>query len=356
MEEMVLTKAEGVSPQVFRPWRRFLARMFDWWLYGRLWFLVQVAVFNQNVASRPATLGGYVLATIVQILLLLLLEPIFLSRLGTTPGKWLLGLAIRHKSGRLLSHAEALERTTQVLFQGLGCAIPIYDLVRLYMSYKMCAASLRLPWDKDTDYTLRRETNWQIVWYIGAMLAVLALLFLAQGQAQLPKHRGDLTPAQFADNVNKLNGYFDWFTDYELTADGHWQKKLVQQSGVVVVGLEKPLDFELITSEGKVCEVRFADEQTAKHMITDNQRQMSLAILAFAGAQKDIHVWQVLYPSWTQVVAAPFQDFDFTWGKIEVRREVSYDGYHLSESLNMLLPEDEETPRHYQTTFVMTRR
>ena len=131
MDEMILTKAIDASPQVFRPWRRFWARMFDWWLCGRLWFLLQMVVFNIDAVTRSATFGRVVIDIVMQIILMLLLEPLFLSRWGTTPGKWLLGLYVTHESGRKLTYTEALHRTSGVLMSGMGLAIPIYDLVRL---------------------------------------------------------------------------------------------------------------------------------------------------------------------------------------------------------------------------------
>ena len=73
MEEMILAKANDndASPQVFSPWRRFWARMFDWWLCGRLWFLIQVLILNIDAAGRAATWGSMILDIIVQLILML---------------------------------------------------------------------------------------------------------------------------------------------------------------------------------------------------------------------------------------------------------------------------------------------
>ncbi len=351
MDEMVLSKAAAAPPQVFRPWRRFFARMLDWWLYGRLWFVLQLLVLNRNAANWSNTLWGLIVDTVVQIGLLLALEPIFLSRWGTTPGKWLLGLRVTHKSGRLLTHAEALARTGQVLSRGMGFAIPIYDLVRQYKSYKICAAGERQVWDEDTAYTLRAESGKQIAAYLGTVLLVLGLLFLALGQAQLPKHRGELTPAQFADNVNRLNAYYDWLPGYILQEDGRWQGQGLQKGNVWVI--QEPANFELTSTDGVVTQVAFSREVNADTLVGSDDQQMVLAILAFAGAPKDIHAWEAIYPSWLKEVSA-FEDFSFTWGQTNIACTVKYSGYGYTESLELLWPQD-GVPRHYELQFVLTR-
>ena len=352
MEEMILSQAMDASPQIFRPWRRFWARMLDWWLYGRLWMVIQILVLNINAAAKPNTLGTLIIDTVVQIGLLLALEPVFLSRWGTTPGKWILGLYVTHKSGRLLTHAEALTRTGQVLSHGMGFGIPIYDLVRLYMSYKTCAAGVRQVWDEDTAYSLRAENARQVAVYIGTLLVVLGLVLLAHGHAQLPKHRGELTPAQFAANVNKLNVFQELLPGYTLQEDGSWQRQ-IGQNGVIYVG-SSPVDFELTLTEGYVSEVRFAREVRANQIVGSDAPQMYLAILAFAGAQKDIHAWDTLNPPWLKKLPA-FESFAFDWGRAKVQCTVHYSGYSYNEALNGLWPVD-GVPHDYQLEFVITQQ
>lgn len=352
MDEMILTKAIDASPQVFRPWRRFWARMFDWWLCGRLWFLLQMVVFNIDAVTRPATFGRVVIDMVMQIILMLLLEPLFLSRWGTTPGKWLLGLYVTHESGRKLTYTEALHRTSGVLMSGMGLAIPIYDLVRLYLSYKACASGLRLSWDDETAYTLGAENGRQVVFYLGAVLLVIALLLAARGQAQLPKHRGELTAVQFVENVNKLNDFYDWLPEYALQEDGSWSRSQ-SNNAIRSSDLERPVDFELIEENGRLTEVRFSRDQS-EGIIFNEQQQITLAIMAYAGAQKNIHFWDMLAPSWTDIIEDPFEDFSFTWGDVKVTYTADYSGYHKNNSFPALFSE-ENTPHHYQMEFVMSK-
>lgn len=353
MNEMILTKAIDAPPQVFRPWRRFWARMFDWWLYGRLWFLIQLMILHIDAASRPAALGSTVVGIIVQIILMLLLEPLFLSRWGTTPGKWLLGLYVTQESGRKLTHTEALYRTSGVLVSGMGIAIPIYDLVRLYLSYKTCAAGIRLSWDEGMVYTLKEESGKQIVLYLGAVLLIIALLLAARGQAQLPKHRGELTAAQFAENVNELNDFYDWLPGCTVQENGQWQQKRTGTSAALYAA-EPTVNFEFTEVDGKLTKVRFDLEKSGKQSIASNEKQMCLAIIAFAGAQKSIHFWDMFSPSWVAIVSEPFQDFAFNWGGIDICCQVTYSGYNKIGNYPALFPE-EEGPRHYQIEFVMSK-
>ena len=353
MDEMILTKAIDASPQVFRPWRRFWARMFDWWLCGRLWFLLQMVVFNIDAVTRPATFGRVVIDIVMQIILMLLLEPLFLSRWGTTPGKWLLGLYVTHESGRKLTYTEALHRTSGVLMSGMGLAIPIYDLVRLYLSYKACASGLRLSWDDETAYTLGAENGRQVVFYLGAVLLVIALLLAARGQAQLPKHRGELTAVQFVENVNKLNDFYDWLPGSYLAENGQWRQKMADAGGSYYAA-EPTVNFEFTETDGRLTEVRFGTDRNYKQHIASNEKQMCLAIMAYAGAQKSIHFWDMFSPWWADLVAVPFEDFAFTWGGVDVHYEVTYSSYEKVSNFPMLFPKD-NGPYHYQMEFVMSK-
>ena len=69
--------------------------------------------------------------TFVGILMMYLLEPILLSKFGTTPGKWLLGLSVRDYDGNLLTLDTARTRTWNALWRGMGLGIPVYDIYRL---------------------------------------------------------------------------------------------------------------------------------------------------------------------------------------------------------------------------------
>ena len=61
---------------------------------------------------------------------------------------------------------------------GLG-AVPIFNLVRYWKSYRACAEGDTLPWDADTVLVLKDERKWRVGVWIGLRAALFAALFLA---------------------------------------------------------------------------------------------------------------------------------------------------------------------------------
>ena len=94
-------------PKEHFPWQRFFARLLDAQIYRSLWVLILPALgFNMLKSSR----GGVLFLELLTLGTMFLLEPLLLSRFGTTPGKWLFGLRVTSPDGRRLTYAEGRER------------------------------------------------------------------------------------------------------------------------------------------------------------------------------------------------------------------------------------------------------
>ena len=94
-------------PKEHFPWQRFFARLLDGQIYRTLWMLLLPALgFNMLKNSR----GGMLFLELLTLGTMFLLEPLLLSRFGTTPGKWLFGLRVTSPDGRKLTYAEGRER------------------------------------------------------------------------------------------------------------------------------------------------------------------------------------------------------------------------------------------------------
>lgn len=90
-------------PKEHFPWQRFFARLLDGQIYRTLWMLLLPALgFNMLKNSR----GGMLFLELLTLGTMFLLEPLLLSRFGTTPGKWLFGLRVTSPDGRKLTYAE----------------------------------------------------------------------------------------------------------------------------------------------------------------------------------------------------------------------------------------------------------
>ena len=99
------------------PVTRFLARSLDLLLYTLLWTAFQYLLLRWH------TMGGALdslLTSYASLALMIFVEPLLLSTLGTTPGKAILGLALRHEDGSRLSYGEGLARTFGVFAGGYG--------------------------------------------------------------------------------------------------------------------------------------------------------------------------------------------------------------------------------------------
>lgn len=188
-------------PKEHFPWQRFFARLLDGQIYRTLWMLLLPALgFNMLKNSR----GGMLFLELLTLGTMFLLEPLLLSRFGTTPGKWLFGLRVTSPDGRKLTYAEGRERTAYLFWYGIRLNLPVFRLYRLYVSYTDEQQGKALPWEDGSEQTIRNHAGWRF-----AAAAVLAALLIAGGVLRVllpvgPVYRGELTVAQFAENYNRI--------------------------------------------------------------------------------------------------------------------------------------------------------
>lgn len=195
----------------FDPWQRYWARTFDLSLAGAAAWAVLTLGFRVSVmgmAGLPRWLFQAVSIVLVWAVLLLL-EPLLLCTWGTTPGKWLLGLELRSKQGKKLTFCQGLRRTWGVLFTGYGLEIPVFSLYCLYRGYKECREDRPMSYDWEAENLYYSKVP---QWGLRAAASVaLALLLIpvrvgCSVQALRPPNRGEVTAAEFAENVNEVSG------------------------------------------------------------------------------------------------------------------------------------------------------
>jgi uncharacterized RDD family membrane protein YckC len=100
--------------------RRFWARWLDLTLYSGIWWIGMWAA-RQDIEA--ALLNPWVM--FFQYLPWFAIEPLLLHYFGTTPGKWLLGLAVVNLDGSRLDLPSAVRRSLRVMFTGVGFGWPI---------------------------------------------------------------------------------------------------------------------------------------------------------------------------------------------------------------------------------------
>lgn len=345
-------------PQVSHPWRRFFARVLDLNLYDTLYSMLLALVFHVNFAIRGT--GAGVLDAIVVLLLMVFLEPLLLRLWGTTPGKFIFGLRVETTGGDKPGYGQGLARTWGVLSRGLGFGIPIYRLYRLYKSYKICSQGEPEPWEDELAYTIR-DTKW----YRGAaaILAyggMVALLAGAMAWAQLPPNRGPINAAEFAENYNYLAEYLGLEPQYLLRADGQWQEVYTEEEGVFrlpTLEMNQP-DFVFCTAEsGELEEVAFQIRwENTDDWVDSGRNQMTLAALAYAGAQKGLNPFGRQRQQIVEAMqSSALEGFELELAGVRLTCRVECTGFYETD-WGILIPESEEGGNTYQLDFRMSKR
>ena len=345
---------EDVLPKVTAPWRRFFARALDSALYSLLWSLL-LLLCGVPLTNRGT--GAQLADAVMLLLLTLALEPPLLTFLGTTPGKWLLGLSVTDPDGGRLSYGAALERTAAALWYGRGFEIPIFYLVRLIKSKRACDDGETLRWEEDSVLVLRDKRSWRSFATLGAFALSLALSLCIYFAAELPKHRGELTVEEFCDNFNRYADYFDLALDGELLPDGTWTfgKTDTDVLSGDLIELSLPPVFHFTEENGILTGLSFDAQCSGFHQLPGRD-EAALAALAFTRAQKGAG----LVPKQTKAVLAQIEQsavggFTAEAYGVEIVWDASATGYASGLPGGFLWPEGKGVETHYEMHFSMKK-
>ena len=290
-------EVEDIRHQI--PWRRFLARGLDFALCSFLWRLFLALALRVNITQR----GGYVVLDFaISMALQLLLEPLFLHRFGTTPGKALFGLRLTRSDGSYFSWQEALQRTGTVLLMGEGLMIPIVSTITNGLGLYRCCHQLEQPWaledeawsdgtDGRTRFWDAPRAGWRAAGYVGVQVLMIVLLSAASLFAYLPFHHGALTVAQFADNYNHLLRYQNApdRPSLLLDEDGAW----FDNSDTIVIDLFSsggPPEFQFEVEDETITRVSFSagsSDSSGFHSLPYSQTVHTIQALLGKVALKD---------------------------------------------------------------------
>lgn len=346
--------ASDVIPPVRAPWRRFFARLLDFWLYSLLADAFLLIVCHLNPARQGSGFG--VLSIILALLGMLFLEPLLLHLWGTTPGKWLTGLSVAADDGdRRLSYGDGLARTVGVLRYGLGWGLPVYRLIRLWKSYKTCDANCDLPWEDGSVLSLRQRRRWftpvLACAYAAALFGVLLLCIVL---AELPRHRGDITAAEFCGNVNRMAAYQGIYFGGTWDDTGAWQAD--DYPYVIHMGAQVPTpDFIITETDGVVTAISF-QYSTTNHAVYPShyQEQMILAALSYAGVQDGFFGYLGARDAILENIRAhPYESFSFTENGVTVTCQTAWSGYQQIGG-DYLWPEESQAVS-YAFSFTMEK-
>ncbi|MGN0479219.1 MAG: RDD family protein [Hominenteromicrobium sp.] len=314
-------------PPPAHPWRRLFARELDLLLCAFPYKLLFSLVFHIN----PTTSTGRTVNIVTLVLAMatmLVLEPLLLHRFGTTPGKAVFGLHLTNKDGSHLSYTDGLRRTWSVLWRGYGLYIPVYNLVRLWKSYKTCTADEPEPWDDypyTRLYTIRDTRPWRGAVFAAAYALCALLSGWAAEVSRLPPNRGELTVAEFAENYNYLCRYYELPVSFSLASDGSWVLPAVTRgfSGLLYTG-DSPKGLLYTTENGVLTGFSVAEENVGLLDVpsADSITMLALAAVtaepnagAFSGAQDRVAA---------MLSGTPYNPAHYTWGRVTIDYTIDF--------------------------------
>ena len=314
------------------PWRRYFARAIDLTLVGLMVSFVQFVLLHHNLVNISK--GENVLCGLAGWGLLVLIEPLLLSRFGTTAGKWCMGITVTRPDGGRLSYGEALERTAAVWLYGAGLGISIVELVCNYRSYRRYMNGEELAWESGSIERFDERGTGRMVLLYAASTALSLALTLAMGlSAALPPNRGELTVAEFAENVNFYRGYFDYGQRWTLDSSGEWVEN-EYENVIYFGGGSEPTPFSYTVEDGVLRAVHWAYSETDEQLFGARVDNARMAYLALAAAQKDTSLFnirgvikQIGSNSWEGDA-----DYSAAWKNVEMRYDARIEGeYYYSE-------------------------
>lgn len=345
--------------KVTAPWRRFFAREIDLTLNSLLWSAFLTLVIGVNISEDflvDALLSFLLLSTtgslFITNVIVLLVEPLFLTFTGTTPGKFCFGLQVAADDGKRLTYREALRRTWDVLRKGYGFFIPIYWIIRMYKSYKACKNDETLYWEEDSVLSLNKG---RLPLGICVTIAFIPFSVMLQDTlnqyAAIPPNTGDITVEEFCENFNDTQEFFGierqlnlppsitsgiaGIPDSALYLDDHagWAKKpgtpYINQNGEYA-----PLPaFQFIEKNGVITGINFSYSVENENVkISSYGETMALAAVSYVCAQDGYSIQPDTPEEIFSLIREHgdyFEDFNFNEAGITVECNIDHEGYDL---------------------------
>ena len=311
------------------PARRFIARIVDTTIVTLIGNAILKIGFRINTGLSMETL---MYCEIIFWLFELMIEPLLLTTIGTTPGKWIMGIKVRDmKTKGKLELKQSYTRALKLAWHGFGFMIPIFTLYKRGVSYFKCRMNDTMPWDAGIDVVLDDDRQTRIA------LCVIAVILLNVGdefiakQAMLPQNRGDITYEQFRENlveIMKYTGYTgDILDNYKVTTGSNGYVSSVS--------------------------ISFTEDQGT----ADRYNQMYLAFLAFAGASEGSDGIKLMLTSVTGKMRAYYNSFEDNYCGVNIKNisdSKIMDENSYSTLYSMLYGSTPSVPAFNQT-FTMTR-
>lgn len=143
--------AEYGEAELARPWPRFWARIFDVFLYSIPASIILALAFPSFFAAAESPGANPFIAGMVILPLVMVLDAVIVSLMGTSPGKAIAGLYVAATDESKLNLETSLKRGGLVYLKGLVLGLPLLNLIGYASGYSAVKENGVTSWDQDTD-------------------------------------------------------------------------------------------------------------------------------------------------------------------------------------------------------------
>lgn len=145
--QVAQSQASQAGARIVWVGKRGIARYIDVFSYGLLGAVV-IQSMNTPASSFDA-LPGMGALLFLALALCAVVEVVLIGLFGTTPGKWMMGLDVRDKTGKAPGFARAAKRSFSVYARGLGLGLVFLLPFTLVVALVQTLGKGEAPWDHD---------------------------------------------------------------------------------------------------------------------------------------------------------------------------------------------------------------
>lgn len=171
------------------PWRRFFARVIDNTTNGIvMWFAILILLLpiaptfsNQFFIWTTDTetgLAKYFSKSLLTILAIFI-NAAFIGFTGSSLGKWLFGIRVTDKHGRVIGYAPALKRELLIWYRGLGCGVPYISPITTLYQMKNLQRNKITSWDKEMALHVSYRKRSRLEWLLSIVSVIILILMAA---------------------------------------------------------------------------------------------------------------------------------------------------------------------------------
>lgn len=277
------------------PWRRYIARYLDYRIIHTALLVLLVMILR----IRPLSSNVITLISYFSFYLAIPILAVYLHYLGTTPGKWLMGIRIENINGGKLSGGEALIREGSIVWHGMGLFIPILEVWRNYRGYKDEVNGTPNYWNEDSEIIYSDLSTLKKVISVATFIICILLSLAAGYDAVKPAYRGEsLTMHEFVENYHDYEQLFEVDNTMILNEDGKWEERTNTNEVIIQIGnpSHQRKDFEYqLEEDGSIKAISFSDTWDNVSFLSILPDYCSTAIYTVTASRPRVDTKELIY-------------------------------------------------------------